>query len=1331
MSYSAPKILFGPHVPDLLREETLPDLLEATAARIPHKTALTFQDKSLTYEALNHQADIVAHHLIANGVKAGDMVGLWLPRGMDLLVAMAGITKAGAAWLPMDADIPLERVLDCLSDANAVGIVTLASCALPAGIAVWTVTTLTQDPIQPLLRRQGHTPDHPAYVIYTSGSTGKPKGIQIHHRSICHFLRSENHELGIREEDHVYQGFSAAFDMSFEEIWISYLVGASLWIAPKELVSDPQALPKALREAGITVMHAVPTLLALFAEEVPSLRIINLGGEMCPDALVDKWAIPGRQMFNTYGPTEATVSASLARLQAGTPVTIGKPLPNYGLLVISEQGHAVPAGEVGELCIFGPGVSYGYLGRPDLTAEKFIANPYAEHPQNSRLYRTGDLASIDEEGNVQCLGRADDQIKIRGFRVELGEIEAVLCEQPHVGTAAVLLKQLNGLDQLVAFIATEGDTRPTLSALRQGLRSKLPAYMEPAYVEFLETIPRLTSGKIDRKALKARELSPQEPDEEEDEPQNPAEVLLFGILKKLFPGQPVRLGADFFDDMGGHSLLAARLVSEVRQQAAFACLTVQDVYRRRSVGGIAQAILQLQNSQTTPAADHTHDHNNSTLRRLRCGIAQAIALPPLIALRILHWLAPFFTYHMLTGEETDSIPFALLMSIGVFLLSILASFLIPVVMTRLLQGHMKPGKYPLWGIQYFRWWLSNRFLETVPVNLISGSSLYPVYLRALGAKVGKETVIGSMTIRVPSLLSLGYGVSIGSSANFENAHVEAGELHVGRIALADEAYVGSYAVLAVDTRIEAHGHLEGLSSLPQGTRLPKDERWAGAPAAFKEQLDHAQLPHRVPASRARITAEHLMYLTGAMFMAVLFFVPIFPAFVLVDWLDASWLDLSEGSYSAGFIAFVYFLLAIPATAILILTTALLSAAVRWAVLPRLEAGSWSVHSHIYYRKWLTNQIQEASLSVLHGVYATLYAPWWYRLLGARIGKGAEISTAMGVVPDMLTLGDDTFIADAVMLGDDEIDAGWMTIRPTVIGDRSFVGNGAYVPDGTILPEGVLIGVQSTVPPNADIRSGDTWMGSPSMRLPAREQLAGFPEHLTFRPSWRRRLARGLIEAARIVLPQALIIGVGYLIVLNVLPQVEDDAWGTVFGELALDGVLYGVGCFLFVILLKWVLIGRYQPKAAPMWTPFVWLSEAVTNLYESIAVPNSVNFLRGTPMLPWLLRLMGAKIGKGVYLDTTDITEFDCAHIGDNVEMNALTGPQTHLFEDRIMKIGQVRIEAGATVHPRGTVLYDATVGKDARLGPLTLVMKGENIPAGTRWIGSPASPWAGTPTSD
>ena len=251
-------------------------------------------------------------------------------------------------------------------------------------------------------------------------------------------------------------------------------------------------------------------------------------------------------MYNTYGPTETTVSASLAELLPGQPVTIGTPLPNYGMLIRGEDGAVLPQGQVGELCITGPGVAAGYLGRPELTAEKFLANPRPRGEHDTRMYRSGDLARIDEQGQIQCLGRSDDQVKVRGFRVELGEIEAALYRQPGVGAAAVVLRDLAGIEQLVAFLAPEGEARPDPHALRAGLAQELPAYMIPARFELVAEVPRLTSGKIDRKALKARELATAaEPSGEDDLPATAGEQALFEALRPLFPasrcGWPVIL----------------------------------------------------------------------------------------------------------------------------------------------------------------------------------------------------------------------------------------------------------------------------------------------------------------------------------------------------------------------------------------------------------------------------------------------------------------------------------------------------------------------------------------------------------------------------------------------------------------------------------------------------------------------------------------------------------------------------------------------------------------------------------------------------------------------
>lgn len=1318
-------ILRGTYRPDLLRKETLPDILEATANEKPMHPAIIWQSETLTYSKLNHLADIAAHNLIMSGILPGQIIGLCLPRGAALLIMQAAITKAGAAWLPFESDTPVDRMQICLDDAQAVGMI---AEFVPDGIncTVWTVSELSKPSDSPLVRRHGLLPEHPAYVIYTSGSTGKPKGVPISHGSICHFLRSENEVLGVNGNDKVYQGFSVAFDMSFEEIWISYLVGATLWLAPKTLTGDPDELPRVLQQENISVMHAVPTLLALFNQDIPGLRIINLGGEMCPPILVERWATPERKLFNTYGPTEATVSASLAELHKGQPVTIGTPLPNYGLLIRSEDNKLLAAGETGELCIIGPGVADGYLGRPELTAEKFLPNPYSEYPHESRLYRTGDLARIDENGQVQCLGRVDDQVKVRGFRVELGEIESALCQISGIATAAVVLRPFAGFDQLVAYLVSDAETPPSSTLLRETLRERLPVYMIPALFEILDELPRLTSGKIDRKSLRAREINVQAINSaDSDEPVSKVEHDLFAALNPLFPGQPLRLSDDFFSDLGGHSLLAARLVSTLRAKPEYAGLAVHDVYINRTLNMLAARLQNL--SDTTGSFESTEDQNIvaprqvPAWRRLFCGVAQLLTLPWLLGLKMFLWLAPFFTYHWLTGDESDSVALAISVSVVVYILGLFCGFATPILGKQIILRKLKAGRYPLYGMMYFRWWLVDRLQDMPQLFLIAGSPLHALYLRAMGANIGDNTSIGTISIRAHDLLTIKDGASIGAAVNLENFHVESDSWEVGPIEIGKDAYIGSYSVLESHTTIEDNGRLEALSSLTRGQRVATKRVWSGAPSRHTNDVQPEKQPER---KSGNVFRHSLVYIAGAALTSVLFFMPVFPSFILIDQLDANWLDLTANDASPIKILSVYFLLALPASAVMVLFTMLVTALLRRIFLPSLPAGRYPVYSSAYYCRWLGNQIQESSLSVLHGLYASIFAAWWYRLLGAKVGAGAEISTAMGAVPDLLTLGKDSFIADAVMLGDEEIDRGWMTLRPTTIGDRTFIGNGAYVADGTTLPNDVLVGVQTRAPDTASVKSGETWLGNPAISLPAREQTEGYPEHLTFNPSIKRRIARGFVETLRTILPMAVMIAAGYLIVIKLMPLFIDGQYLQAFIDLGLLGSLYGIGSFLFVVAAKWLLVGRYETKSAPMWTAFVWRSEAITCLYESLAVPNLLESLRGTPWLPVALRCFGAKIGLRVYMDTTDLTEFDCVKIGNDSILHAWSGPQTHLFEDRVMKIGKVDIGSNVNVGVRATVLYDSRVGDRSRLGPLTLVLKGESIPANQSWIGSPAVPW-------
>ncbi len=347
-----PTVLRGAQRPDLLRDEVLPEIFTASAVAHAEKPAFIGPCGTFTYAEVEARARAIGAALAARGIGAGDVVGLWMARGPELLIAQIGIAMSGAAWLPFDAEAPIERIGECLADCGAKALLTgapLAERAKAAGAAVLVDAALIEEKAQalPKGRPAGLTPHHPAYVIYTSGSTGKPKGIIITQGNICHFLRAANEVYGIRAEDVVFQGASLAFDLSMEEIWIPYLVGATLFVADARLIGESDKLADVLEENAITVIDTVPTLLAMIGKDVPSLRLVLLGGEALPAALAARWAKPHRRLFNTYGPTEATVVATVDEVRPGEPVTIGQPIPNYSCWIVAPGSFASRAGQRG------------------------------------------------------------------------------------------------------------------------------------------------------------------------------------------------------------------------------------------------------------------------------------------------------------------------------------------------------------------------------------------------------------------------------------------------------------------------------------------------------------------------------------------------------------------------------------------------------------------------------------------------------------------------------------------------------------------------------------------------------------------------------------------------------------------------------------------------------------------------------------------------------------------------------------------------------------------------------------------------------------------------
>ncbi|WP_342395099.1 Pls/PosA family non-ribosomal peptide synthetase [Rhodoblastus sp. 17X3] len=1316
-------VLRGAIRPDLIRDELLAEIFASAVASAPHAVAMMTMERKLTFAQVDHEATALARGLIRRGIGPGDVVGLWGPRGPELLICQIAIAKSGAAWLPFDADAPVERIETCLLDAEAKGLLASEAFAARAHGAV-TAPVLTEvdlidraDETPVDARKAGATPDHPAYMIYTSGSTGAPKGIIITGRNICHYLRSANETYKINRSDIVFQGASIAFDLSMEEIWIPYLAGATLFVATPTVMGEAEALPDLLEEVGVTVLDTVPTLLALMPRDIKTLRVIILGGEACPPAVASRWCRPGRTIFNSYGPTEATVVATVAEVRPDEPVTIGGPIANYTCYVADEANNLLERGAEGELLIGGPGVARGYLNRDSLTAEKFIPNPFDSTGSDPILYRSGDAVVLEADGKIGFRGRIDDQVKIRGFRVELGEIEAKLSVLPGVSQAAVVLRNDDGMDQLVAFLVAEKGETLDPKFLRSELRAALPPYMVPSRYEPREALPRLSSGKVNRNVLKKEPLTAPATGEAQEDPQTETERLLLEAAQKVLPPQSIPFDADFFLDLGGHSLLAARFVGIVRLTPSLAGITLQDMYSARTLRAIA-GLLDAKAAETGGPKDLSFTPP-PLLRRFLCGLAQAICLPFFIAMATAQWLGIFVSYMLLTDTDA-SIWQEIVSLLGVYVIVNIVTVILAIALKWLVIGRFKPGRYPIWGLYYFRWWVVQRMLTLTHIKWFQGSPLMRVYLQALGAKIGQDANISELEIGAVDLLTIGAGTTVGARTKFANVSFVGGDMIVGPIEVGPDCYIGSSAALEHDVVLEEGAELRDLTALEPFTRVGAWEIWDGSPGRCVGSVDKESLRPFAEVSSGKRALQTFVYALLLLAIPPVGLLPLFPAFWVFDRID-EFLGLAATSRMLYMAAIP--IMAWPTSFVMVLVTVAFIVVVRWTVLPRVREGVYSVFSWFYLRKWAVSLATEVTLETLSSLYATVYMRSWYRMMGAKIGKDSEISTNIPGRYDLVEIGDKCFIADEVILGDEDVRRGWMRLEKTKTGSRVFIGNDGVLPPGADVPDGALIGIKSKPPANEEMSPGDTWFGSPPIKLPVRQKFDAGGANWTYEaPRWKK-FARAAFEAVHISLPTMLYITFGTWAIEWFGPAVLEGAYLQVLWMFVASSTVIALAMMVVVICVKWVTMGRYEPVTKPMWSWWAMRTEAMAVLYWGLAGKAVLEHLRCTPFLPWALRLLGAKFGKGCVLDMTDITEFDCIEVGDFCNLNALSALQTHLYEDRVMKVGRVKIGSGVTVGSGSTVLYDTHVGDFARLGPLTIVMKGESIPAHTEWTGAPATP--------
>ena len=1262
---------------------------------------------TLTYAQVDAAADKVASDLRRLLAK-DSLVAIQIPRdGASLYIAQLAVLKAGGAFTCLDPAFPPARVEEILTDSAAVALLRVQNGEI-------TISPLTKaDPKGKGPQDLG--PSSLAYVIFTSGTTGRPKGVMIEHGAIANLVASDLAYFELGPHDRVIQGSSAAYDSSQEEIWLAFAAGGTLVLMDDEAARLGPDLVSWLRHERATVFCPPPTLLRATGcsdpqSALPDLKLLYVGGEALPLDIAANWS-RGRRMVNGYGPTECTVTCLRSEVREGEPVAIGAPVSGAQAWALSETGEEVPVGEKGELHIGGIGLARGYLGSPDLTAAKFIA-----HPQLGRIYRTGDLVDRGANGEFFYHGRIDAQVKVRGYRIELEEVESRLAELEGVRAAACRVQDYNGVQALVGFVVPENPNRDLPSEdLRRSLSSVLPGYMIPRRIETLDVLPTTIGGKLDRAKLPTLELADPPSGEAGVRPRTSMEAKIeAAVCDVLERPTGVSVTDDFFD-LGGDSLTVALLVTLLREDPETEWVTVSDIYDARTIADLAARAGQAPKAE---ASESPHIGVRPGQHIVLTASAQAAWLAAILcAGGFGAWVVSWIILPKLI-TALGLVAFILLapvLSAIAFSVYVAVSAVVALITKRLLIGAYAPRRSPIWGGFYIRHWIVQQTARLVPWRLIEGTTVQQFILRALGAKIGARVHIHR---RVDlwrggwDLLTIGDDVTLSQEVMLRLVELDRGDIVVGPITIGSGATLETRAGLSGNAEIGAGARLTALSSLPAGGRIPAGELWDGVPARCIGKAPEA--PDLTKGARELSPTVHgLLKLLSEGLMGVVIPLPVGLATILICQVEGidefdfwRWMYHPTADVRLWTLLLVGTVLTVPVT---LVWTAILS-----RCLGRVRPGVIGLRSLGYIRVWLKSWLLTQASDWLSG---TLFWPYWLRFAGMKIGKGSEISTIIDVVPELVEIGGSTFFADGIYLGGPVISQGRVSLAMTSLGTNTFLGNHVVIRSGQALPNDVLIGI-STPADATRIRQGTSWFGHPSFELPRRE-VVEVDRSLTHEPSLVRRIDRFFWEALRFFIPIVpLLMTIGWFVTVG---QGMDEPPAEFFGIwLPTMSLAVAAAQCLFILALKWILLGRVMPGQHALWSCWCSRWDFLYVVWGRVARP-TLEMMEGSIWLTLYLRAIGMKIGKRVAIGPgfAQVVDPDMLTLEDDSTVNAVF--QAHTFEDRVLKIDHVTVGRGATLSAATVPLYGARIGDSCWVGPHSVIMKQEHL--------LPARQYSGVPT--
>ncbi|MCW2688560.1 MAG: amino acid adenylation enzyme/thioester reductase family protein, partial [Mycobacterium sp.] len=1002
----------------------------------------------------------------------------------------------------------------------------------------------------------------------------------------------------------------------------------------------------------------------------------------------------GREVWNTYGPTEATVVACAAKLQRTGPVSIGLPLPGWDLAVVDKNGAPVHNGEVGELVIGGVGLAR-YLD-PDKDSEQYAPMPTLGW---SRAYRSGDLVRLEPDG-LMFQGRADDQVKVGGRRIELGEVDSALVHLPGVsGGAAAVRRTVSGTPLLVGYIlvsAASTDPDFDVAAARKTLSETLPAALVPRLV-LVDALPTRTSGKVDRDALP---WPP--PGEDKDDAPDLGGTMgwLAGLWRDVLAAPVDGPEADFFA-LGGGSLSAAQLVAALRQR--YPQVTVAQLYDHPRLGSLAGFLDDL-----APAVRVEPRDVKPTPPLTQIGqVALALPLATLTGLQWVTWLA---LLNNIVAKAADHPPWAV--SVGWWwIVAAFVAFITPlgrmgiaVLGAQILLSGLEPGTYRRGGPVHLRVWIAERLAEASGAENLAGAPWMVYYARALGNEVGKGVDLHSAP-PVTGMLTLGHRSSIEPEVDLSGHWIDGDLFHVGRITIGNDSTIGARTTLLPGAVVGKNADVAAGSGVVG--KVKNGQYWKGSPAVKSGKARHPWPEHRPPRAPLWVAVYGITsILLGGL-----------PLLALAAGLAVIGSGIRDTATLTDAIALAALWTPVGTVVALVVYAALTVIGVRLLSI-RLREGYHPVRSRVGWQLWATERLMDAARNYLFPVYASLVTPWWLRLLGAKVGRGTEISTAL-LTPKFTVIEDGAFLADDTMVASYELGGGWIYVAKATIGKRAFLGNSGITQPGRRVPDDGLVAVLSAAPHKS--KAGSSWLGSPPIRLRRRATAADILR--TFNPPLRLKVMRATVETCRL-LPVMITFGIGVAVLagLQALAGRFGYGWTALAGGLVL--LLAGAVAGGIAVVAKWLVVGRIRAVEHPLWSSFVWRNEVSDTFVETVAAPWFARAASGTPVMNLWLRALGASIGRGVWCETYWLPEADLVTLGNGSTVNRGCVVQTHLFHDRIMRMDTVVLDEGATLGPHCVALPAARIGAGATVGPASLVMRGDEVPASTRWQGNPIAPW-------